>query len=49
MYICLLQPLFGLSIAHIELILQIYVYIPFTELHSASSTYVLDFYGMPLL
>ena len=48
-YIYFLQPLLGLPLAHIELIIHIYRYMPFTDLKSASSTYVLDFYGMPLL
>ena len=45
-YICFLQPLLGLSIAHIELILHVYAYMPFTDLKSASKTYVLDFQCM---
>ena len=42
-YIYFLQPLLGLSVALIKLILHIYEYMPFTDLKSASSTYVLDF------
>ena len=48
-YAYFIQPLLGLPLAHIELILHIYKYMPFTDLKSASSTYVLDFYGMPPL
>ena len=45
-YVYFIQPLLGLPLAHIELILHTYEYMPFTDLKSASSTYVLDFYGM---
>ena len=48
-YVYFLQPLLGLPLAHIELMLYVYEYMPFTDLKSASSTYVLDFYGMPPL
>ena len=48
-YVYFLQPILGLPLAHIELILQIYEYMPFTDLKSASSMYVLAFYGMPPL
>ena len=48
-YVYFLQPLLGLPLAHIELIIHVYGYMPFTDLKSASSTYVLDFYGMPPL
>ena len=48
-YICFLQPLLGLPVAHIELILHVYEYMPFTDLISASSMYILGFQGMPPL
>ena len=48
-YVYFIQPLLGLPLAHIGLILPIYKYMPFTDLQSASSTYVLDLYGMPPL
>ena len=46
-YVYFLQPLLGLPLAHIELIIYIYGYMPFIDLKSTSSTYILDFYGMP--
>ena len=46
-YVYFLQPLLGLPLAHIELILHIYGYMPITDLKSAYSMYMLDFYGMP--
>ena len=48
-YVYFLQPLLGLPLTHIELILHVYGYMPFTDLKSASSTYILDFYDMPPL
>ena len=48
-YVYFLQPLLGLPLAHIELIIHIYGYMPFTAYKPVSSTYVLDFYGMPPL
>ena len=48
-YVYFLQPLLGLPLAHTELILHVCEYMPFTDLKSASSTYVLDFYHMPPL
>ena len=45
-YVYFLQPLLGLPLAHIELILHVYGYMPFTDLKSAYSTYYVC-YGMP--
>ena len=42
-YVYFIQPLSDLTLVHIELILHVYKYMPFTDLKSASSTYVLDF------
>ena len=46
-YVYSLQPDLGVPLAHIELIIHTYGYMPFTDFKSASSTYVLDFQGMP--
>ena len=46
-YVYFLQPLLGLPLAHIELILHFYGYMPCTDLKSAYSMYNLDCYGMP--
>ena len=39
----------SLPLAHTELIVHIYGYMSFTDYKSVSSTYILDFYGMPPL